>query len=69
MEAQRYCVTEEALLGLPAYAVILRSPIQRVLTNVFLAIQNPPIPIKAFSSKETATEWLLGLNLDVKIAS
>jgi len=41
-----------------AMAVVSYSVWGRLLTNTFLALKKPPIPIKLFSDEEEAREWL-----------
>lgn len=39
-------------------AMLVQSPMQRMLGNIFLRINRPPYPTRLFSQKEDALEWL-----------
>ncbi len=41
-----------------ACALLVSSPVSRVIGNFFLGFNKPPYPVKLFSSEEKALEWL-----------
>ena len=43
-----------------AAAAIISSPLSRIIGNLFLGINKPPYPMKLFTSKSEAIEWLRG---------
>ncbi len=57
-EARTVLSSEEANRYTVALAVIIRSPINRVLANFFLRFQQPPYPLRLFKNIEDAQEWL-----------
>jgi hypothetical protein len=41
-----------------AHAMVVSSPVTRVLASFFLAFNRPPIPTKIFADREDAKAWL-----------
>jgi hypothetical protein len=56
-EARHYLATIGATC-VKAAALITGSPWNRTLGNIFLTIDKPPVPLKLFTEKEKALEWL-----------
>jgi len=44
--------------GITAIAMLLKSPLSKVIGNFFLGINMPSVPTKLFTSEERAIEWL-----------
>jgi hypothetical protein len=57
---QCYAGAETAKLTVAA-ALIVGSPISRVLGNFFLGLNRPAFPLRLFTSEEDAVAWLKGL--------
>jgi len=57
-EARQYMASIGATL-VTAGALITGSPVSRTIGNIFLKIDRPPVPVKLFTSKEKAREWLV----------
>lgn len=57
-EARHYYASEEAARVASAVAVIVGTPVSRVLGNFYLGLSNPHLPTRLFSSEEDALEWL-----------
>ncbi|MES2589165.1 MAG: hypothetical protein V4622_09300 [Bacteroidota bacterium] len=50
-----------------SFAIIIDSPLSRVIGNFFMGINKPAVPTRLFESEEKAKEWLLNLNLTSEI--
>jgi len=61
-EARDYLIGEEASRNITAMAFYIDSPVGKIITSFFLKIKKPPYPLKIFSSKEKAIEWLQTFN-------
>ena len=59
-EARQYFAGEYAAKASLAAAIIVGSPVSRVLGNFYLGISNPILPTRIFSSEDEALEWLKG---------
>lgn len=57
-EARAYYTTAEASKYKKGMAMVVRTPIQKVLGNVFVGMSRPPYPTKIFTSTEDALGWL-----------
>lgn len=57
-EARTYYAGEEAAKAVSACALLIGSPISRVIGNFFLGINKPKFPVKLFTSESEAIEWL-----------
>ena len=57
-EARMILSSERANRYTVALAIIIRSPVNRVLANFFLRFQQPPYPLRLFKNIEDAQEWL-----------
>jgi hypothetical protein len=60
-KASRVYMTEALPRFVRAVAFIGRSPMQRVLANLFVGIKTPEFPTRFFSDEYHAREWLLSL--------
>jgi hypothetical protein len=59
-EARKYYAGEEAAKVASAVAIIVGTPVSRVLGNFYLGLSNPHIPSRLFVSEDEALEWLKG---------
>jgi hypothetical protein len=59
-ETRKYYAGEEAAKVASAAAIIVGTPVSRVLGNFYLGLSNPHLPSRLFSSEEEALEWLKG---------
>jgi len=59
-EARKYFAGEKASKITKASAVLVSSPISRILGDFFIVLNKPPFPIKLFTSKSKAMKWLRG---------
>ena len=59
-EARKYYAGEEAAKAASAVAIIVGTPVGRVLGHFYLGVSNPHLPSRLFSSDAAALEWLKG---------
>jgi len=59
-EARKYYAGEEAAKVASAVAIIVGTPVSRVLGNFYLGLSNPHLPSRLFSSENEALAWLKG---------
>ena len=59
-EARKYYAGDEAAKVASAVAIIVGTPVSRVLGNFYLGLSNPHLPSRLFSSDDEALEWLKG---------
>jgi len=57
-EAREYYSDDKSMPGRCAIALLVDSYFSRIMANIFIGYSNASIPIKLFSSKEMAMEWL-----------
>ena len=58
--ARQYYASEEAAKVASAVALIIGTPVSRVLGNFYLGVSHPKLPTRLFSSEHDALEWLKG---------
>ena len=59
-EARLYFAGEEASKVTKAGAIVVSLPVTRVAGSFFVGLTRPPFPVKPFTSKAEALEWLEG---------
>lgn len=59
-EARIFAASEEACEITSAAALLVGSPVSRVIGNFFLGINRPPYPTRLFTSEAEAIKWLKG---------
>ncbi len=59
-EARDTASTAEALSITNSTALLIGSPISRVIGNFFMGLNKPPYPLRLFTSEEKAMAWLKG---------
>ena len=57
-QARKYLAGDVATKLTKASAVLVGSPVSRVIGNFFIGLNKPPYPIKLFTSEPEAMEWL-----------
>lgn len=60
--ARKYYVSPESSEFKSGMAMLVSSPMQRMLGNIFLKLNRPPYPTRLFSQEEEALKWLDQLN-------
>jgi len=58
--AREYYVSSESARLKTGMAMLVSSPMQRMLGNIFFRINKPPYPSRMFSNEEDAIHWLQG---------
>jgi hypothetical protein len=59
-EARHFYAGEQAAKVASAAAIIIGTPVSRVLGNFYLGLSNPHLPSRLFTSEDEALEWLKG---------
>jgi hypothetical protein len=59
-EARHYYAGEEAASCASAAAIIVGTPVSKVLGNFYIGLSNPHLPSRLFTSEEEALTWLKG---------
>ena len=59
--AREHYVSEESSKYKLGMAMLVASPMQRMLGNIFFKINRPPYPTRLFSREEEALQWLRDL--------
>jgi hypothetical protein len=59
-ESREYAASEEVVNVVSAMALLIGSPISKVIGNFFLGLNKPKFPVKLFTSETEAIEWLKG---------
>ncbi|HIA04379.1 MAG TPA: hypothetical protein EYN66_21215 [Myxococcales bacterium] len=57
-DARNYYVSEEASRYKLCMAMLVNSPMQRMLGNLFMFLNRPPYPTRLFVRSNECTEWL-----------
>ena len=55
---QRDFIAEQINSITKAFAIVTTSPVSRMIANLFFGLKPPPYPMKMFSNKEEAVEWI-----------
>ena len=59
-ETRQYYAGEEAVKVASAAALIVGTPVSKVLGNFYLGLSNPHLPTRLFTSEDEALAWLKG---------
>ena len=59
-EAREYLSGKDAQETMSALAILIGSPVSRVIGNFFLGLNKPSFPTRLFTSEEEAVKWLKG---------
>lgn len=57
-EARQFYASEEAAKALAAIALIVGSPLSRMIGSFFLGFNKPRMPLRLFTSEQQAVRWL-----------
>ncbi len=57
-EARSHFSGKESVRLFSAVALLVESPLTRVISNFFIGLNKPLFPVKIFSSEKDALEWL-----------
>jgi hypothetical protein len=60
-DAREYMASEGSRLII-AGALIVSSPLTRTISNIFLMLNRPPVPVRLFNSETAALAWLREFN-------
>jgi hypothetical protein len=59
-ESREYFASEEVSNAVSAIALLVSSPVSKVIGNFYMRLNNPVCPTKLFTSESEAIEWLKG---------
>jgi len=59
-DARHYYAGEEAAAVASAAAIIVGTPVSRVLGNFYIGLSNPHLPSRLFTDEDEALAWLKG---------
>ena len=59
-EARQYYASDEAAARASAAAIVVGTPVSKVLGNFYLGLSNPRLPSRLFTSEDEALIWLKG---------
>lgn len=57
-DARKYYSSEESAQTIAAAALLISSELSKILANFFMGINRPIMPVKLFTSKDEAIDWL-----------
>lgn len=60
-KARQYYSSPEAERAYKTVALIVGSPVSKMLGNFFIGLNKPKVPLKLFNSEEEGVAWLKGL--------
>jgi hypothetical protein len=66
-EGRKVAATKEANKYTIAVAVLIDSLAKKLVFNFFITLNKPILPIKGFTNKEEAIQWLMSMNASTKI--
>lgn len=58
-KAERDFIAEEITKLVIAWAIITRTPLSKMMANLFFAFKPPPYPMKMFTDFDEAKQWLM----------
>ena len=59
-DARTHYARKQVGEGVSAIALLIDSPVSKVIGNMFLGFSKPKHPLKLFNSEPNAIEWLIG---------
>jgi hypothetical protein len=65
-EARAFLAAPEGILVTPGLALVIASPVSRMIGNFFLGLNRPICPTRLFTDFEPAEAWLDGLTASMK---
>ncbi len=57
-EARKHFSTNGRETKINSFAVLVKSPLSRVIGNFFMGLNKPPVPARLFDNEADAIEWL-----------
>jgi hypothetical protein len=57
-ETRNYYSSQDGLLATKALALLVQSPITQLMANIFISLDQPPVPTRLFTSEDAAVAWL-----------
>jgi len=57
-EARQYFASDDAAACASAAAIVVGTPVSKVLGNFYLGLSNPKLPSRLFTSEDEALAWL-----------
>ncbi len=59
-EARNFLASKEGCVGLIAIAILINSPVSKMIATFFIKASHPVIPTKMFTDEIEAKKWLMG---------
>jgi hypothetical protein len=59
-KARHFLAGDGQVKMITASALLVKSPVSRIIGNFFIGLNRPKIPVRLFDSEEEAVEWLKG---------
>ncbi len=63
-DARNQFTTKGRETNVTSFAIIIDSPLSRVIGNFFMGINKPAVPTRLCENEEEAKKWLLSLNVN-----
>jgi AmiR/NasT family two-component response regulator len=57
-DARKWQIENEDARQKKVVAMVIGSPVQKIILNFFMILNKPAVPIKIFTNKEDALDWL-----------
>lgn len=67
-QARAYFSARDRETDINAFGFIIHSTFQRMVGNIFIQFNNPPIPTRLFTDEATALDWLRGFTQSTRRA-
>ncbi len=65
-EARDHFSMQKRSAGVSAIAMLIKSPVSRIIGNFFLGLSTPTVPTNLFTDREKAINWLKQFNQPVQ---
>ncbi len=62
-EARAFSSSDEVIEVVAAQAMLVGSPVTRVIASFFVRVSQPPFPVRMFDDGPAAARWLTGLRV------
>lgn len=63
-DARNQFTTKGRETSVTSFAIIIDSPLSRVIGNFFMGINKPAVPTRLFENEDEAKKWLLSLKIN-----
>ena len=57
-DARQHFTTNDRESSINSLALLIKSPVSKVIANFFMSVNKPNVPAKIFNSEEKAVDWL-----------